>query len=285
MHHGSAVTPIPSSRPGPVEGQQAARHRPPPLVPGGRRPPPPPPGRRACGPARSESAGRDSDRAGWTVLVARACGQAGPAGDDAGATRAAADRQRSMHAASAAFDSCDAPFAPTGRSRPWSRSTGPESRPGRTICIHASASAVLAKLRCGQVHARQAVAATLHRHQPGRARDQRHESVQRLQRHPCAAAAAEVVEGAVAEARVGVGSALGGGSGGREGVQGDEEGSAEVGEEVGVEGGAEAAAAVDVGEVSLACGGDLVVVGAGVEEEQAARDEREDLAVDGTVRK
>jgi hypothetical protein len=116
------------------------------------------------------------------------------------------------------------------------------------------------------------------------------EAVQRLQRHAAraaagrAAAAAEVFEGAVAEARGGVGVALGVGVGGREAVEGDDEGGAEVREEGGVEGGAEVAAAVDVGELDLAGCSDDGVVGR-LEEEDAARDEVVDLAVDRAARR
>jgi hypothetical protein len=57
-----------------------------------------------------------------------------------------------------------------------------------------------------------------------------------------------------------------------------------VREEVGVEGGAEVAAAVDVTEIDLAGCGDGGVVGR-LEEENAARDEGEDLAVDRAARR
>jgi hypothetical protein len=114
---------------------------------------------------------------------------------------------------------------------------------------------------------------------------QRDEPVQRLQRDAAAGGAGvEVVRGAVGDAGGGVGGALDGGGGGREVVEGDDEGDAKVREEVGVEGGAEDAAAVGVGVVALAGGGDGGVVG-GVGEEELAGDEGEDAAIDGTVKK
>jgi hypothetical protein len=57
-----------------------------------------------------------------------------------------------------------------------------------------------------------------------------------------------------------------------------------MGEEGGVEGGAEVAAAVDVGELDPAGNGDDGVVRS-VEEEDAARDEGVDLAVDRAARR
>ena len=68
---------------------------------------------------------------------------------------------------------------------------------------------------------------------------------------PAVATAAEVVEGAVAEAGGGEGGALRVRCVGRLLVKGDHEGDAEMCEEVGVEGGAEVAAAVLVGKVSF----------------------------------
>ena len=94
-----------------------------------------------------------------------------------------------------------------------------------------------------------------------------------------AGAGVEVIWGAVGDAGGGEGGTLGDGCVGREVLEGDNEGGAEVGEEVGVEGGAEAAAAVGVGVVVLASGGDDGVVG-GLEEEELACDEGEDAAVD-----
>ena len=140
----------------------------------------------------------------------------------------------------------------------------------------------------GEVRARRAAGCALpalHRHRALGAGHEREEAVQGLQRDPAAARAdAEVVGAAVGEAGGGEGGALGVGSGGRRGlVEGDDGGGAEVGEEGGAEVGGEEAAARHVRVAVRADGGgrggDGGIVG-GLEEEDLARDEVEDPAVD-----
>ena len=94
-----------------------------------------------------------------------------------------------------------------------------------------------------------------------------------------AAAVAEVVEGAVAEAGGGEGGALRVRCVGRLLVKGDHEGDAEMCEEVGVEGGAEVAMVSLVGKVSCSRSMHNVVVWCR-EEQDLAGDEGVDLAIE-----
>ena len=95
---------------------------------------------------------------------------------------------------------------------------------------------------------------------------------------PAVATAAEVVEGAVAEAGGGEGGALRVGGVGRLLVKGDHEGDAEMCEEVGVEGGAEVAMVSLVGEVGCSRSMHHVVVWSSKEQDLAG-DEGVDLAI------
>ena len=137
--------------------------------------------------------------------------------------------------------------------------------------------------------AARAAAAVLHGDGARAAGDERHEAVERLEGQAAAAvAAAQVVEGAVADAGGGEGGparlVLGGGEGLRgDVVEGDDEGHAEVGEERGVECGAEVAAPVNVDVVPGFRRRDDAVVG-GFECDDAAGDDSRDLSVDGTAR-
>ena len=99
---------------------------------------------------------------------------------------------------------------------------------------------------------------------------------------PAVATAAEVVEGAVAEAGGGEGGALRVGGVGRLLVKGDHEGDVKVCEEVGVEGRAEMSATVLVGELSCSRSANNFVVRSSKEQDLAGN-EGVDLAVDWTA--